>query len=364
MSLGKDLAIVRNKLGLTLEEIQGQIKIPIYVIQSIENDSIFSEIETNKTYTRSFVRSYAKVLKLSDSLIVEALDLIEAGMYAAGTILDDELAKKHSPLIKPDVLDDHSENSKLIFVKPDIEEAPQKPTPTVENVNWADLGRQFNEPTANPKIIFPVVIALVIIGIAIVIYIYREPIFSIFKSSDEPEISEVLESNNQQILTDVVSDSTSLNTTDHAAQDSEPVNNSILQNNDSQVSNSVYTTGFSSVLADTITVTVYAAFNKLEPVRITSDFNWRTNPFWMEQGEAFNFSFVDTLLIRGQYNRMLLLFNGHAIDDPFGNYYDNTFDSIILTRNILSDEQYFVQPPADFPFEIGAPDSLVSPLQN
>ncbi|MGB0347479.1 MAG: helix-turn-helix domain-containing protein, partial [Balneolaceae bacterium] len=46
MSLGKDLAAVRNKLGLSLEEIQSQIKIPAHVLKSIENDSIFNELES------------------------------------------------------------------------------------------------------------------------------------------------------------------------------------------------------------------------------------------------------------------------------------------------------------------------------
>lgn len=80
MSLGKDLAAKRKQLGLTLEEIQGQIKIPTHIIASIEDDSIFEQIETNKTYTE-VVRSYAKALGIHDQAIVDALDSIEAGLY-------------------------------------------------------------------------------------------------------------------------------------------------------------------------------------------------------------------------------------------------------------------------------------------
>lgn len=363
MSLGKDLAALRNKLGLSLEEIQGQIKIPTDVLLSIENESIFEEIESNKTYTRSFVRSYAKALKLDDDLIVEALDSIEAGIYTPGSILEEELARKTIPLIKPDVLDEaEPEESEPVLKKPDIEEAPPKPAPTVENVNWADMGKRFNSPAAGQKIVLPVVIALVIVGAAVTIFIFREPIFALFTSSESDSIENVDDTQNQPLISDDETETGEelLSEGEENAGTETP----LLQNPEQQISENIAPTNFSTTIADTLTVTVYAAFDKLEPVRVTSDFNWRTNPFWMEQGEAFNFNFVDTLLVRGQYSRMLLLFNGHVIENPFQDYYDDAFDSIMLTRGMLNNEVYFAQPPSEFPYEIGAPDSLVFPLSN
>ena len=73
---------------------------------------------------------------------------------------------------------------------------------------------------------------------------------------------------------------------------------------------------------------------------------------------------MDTVLVRGQYSRMLIMFNGHVIENPDLLYYNEAFDSIMLTRTDLNDESYFEIPPTDFPYEVGAPDSLVSPLQN
>ncbi len=359
MSLGKDLAAVRIKLELSLEEVQGQIKIPAHVLKSIENDSIFSEIETNKTYTRSFVRSYAKALRIPDELIVSALDSIEAGIYEPGMILDEELAKKHAPLIKPDVLDDSDEKSEPILIKPDIEEAPQKPTPTVENVNWADLGKRFSTPATNPKVVVPVIIALVIVIAAVLIFVFREPIFGLFSSNDDAAITDPIETNDSPLIANIIEDSSEVSSPELSTIDT---NSETVVQAPSTISEQVST--FSNAISDTLTVTVYAAFDKLEPIRVTSDFNWRTNPFWMEQGQAYNFNFVDTLLVRGQYTRFLLMFNGHVIDDPFGNYYDDTFDSILLTRSVLNSEEYFVQPSSEFPYDVGAPDSLVFPLQN
>ncbi|HBQ61517.1 MAG TPA: DUF4115 domain-containing protein, partial [Balneolaceae bacterium] len=74
MSLGKDLASIRKSKNLTLEDVQNAIKIPHDILDSIEDDSIFSDPNRNKTYLRSFVRSYAKLLKIDDEDIVEALD--------------------------------------------------------------------------------------------------------------------------------------------------------------------------------------------------------------------------------------------------------------------------------------------------
>ncbi|MBO6792600.1 MAG: helix-turn-helix domain-containing protein [Balneolaceae bacterium] len=371
MSLGKDLAAKRKRLGLTLEEIQGQIKIPTHIISSIEDDSIFEQIETNKTYTRSFVRSYAKALGIHDQAIVDALDSIEAGLYNPGSVLDDDIALSAEEEADSDESLVTSDESKIVLQKPDIEEKDPKPTPTVENVNWADLGKRFNAPAASTKIILPVAIAFVIIVLAILIFIYREPIMGFFSSDDPIENAEVLgDEEATPLVNDALIDSTALDATSTEdlipeVQDTpQELLDEETEDSDEPASPRAVNLPFNDSLTETLTVSVYAAFDKLEPVRVTSDFNWRTNPFWMEQGQAYNFNFTDTLLVRGQYTRMLLMFNGHVIEEPFENYYDDSFDSIMLTRTILSDEKYFVQPSAVFPYEVGPPDSLVFPLSN
>ncbi len=77
----------------------------------------------------------------------------------------------------------------------------------------------------------------------------------------------------------------------------------------------------------------------------------------MEQGDAFNFEFRDSLLIDGQYSRMLLLFNGHIIENPRQNYFDETFDAILITRSVVNQPEYLEPAPAVFPLEVGPPDS-------
>ena len=95
MSLGKDFAVLRNNLGFSLEKVHSEIKIPKSVLESIENDSIFDDQGSNKTYIRSFVRSYGKFLGLSEEVMVQALDLFEVDLYVPGSIINGDLIKSH-----------------------------------------------------------------------------------------------------------------------------------------------------------------------------------------------------------------------------------------------------------------------------
>ena len=73
-SIGKDLQKIRQHLGYSIEDIQQSTKIPVATLRQIESDEIFEGSEENLTYVRSFVRSYGRALKISDDLMIKALD--------------------------------------------------------------------------------------------------------------------------------------------------------------------------------------------------------------------------------------------------------------------------------------------------
>lgn len=353
MSLGKDFAVLRNKLGFSLEDVHSEIKIPKSILESIEDNSIFNDKGPNKTYIRSFIRSYGKFLGLSEELMVQALDLFEADLYVPGSIINGDLFKNHdmSKISDSQNIQDKSEKTNI-----EIENSEEiSQNSTIDNVNWADLGKQFTTPSTNQKLVYPIVMALFIFGIAVLFYVFKQPILDMFSP---PSVA--VEQENDPLVNDIPAD---LMTTNELSSGGNPP---ITEDEPSLPENTIQNESsvFNPVLSDTLTLTVYAAFDKLEPVRVTSDFNWRTNPFWMEQGEAFNFIFKDTILVRGQYSRMLLLFNGHVISNSPSDNYNEIFDSILLTRDILSADTFSSSPPIIFPFEVGAPDSLVFPLQN
>ncbi len=353
MSLGKDLASIRKKSKLSLEQIQSQIKIPAHILNSIESDEIFNELNSNKTYTRSFVRSYAKGLGIADKLIVSALDAVEAGTYEKGAIFEEGFSKKHTPLINPNILEAPVES-----IDNPEKGLTDRLKPTINTINWAEMGRKFSTPATNPKIFIPVLIAFILVSSVVLIYHFRTSIMGIFTSTETEEVvsfSEPFNQDKSSITSD--SSSTTSNLTEAPIVEETEIK---LDNNDLKLKKP--SLPYSSTLSDTLSLIVYAAFDKLEPVRVTSDFNWRTNPFWMEQGQAYTFNFMDSVLVRGQYSRFLLLFNGHVIDEVNSKYYDEAFDSIVLTREILSADNFLAQPPEIFPYEVGAPDSLIAPL--
>ena len=358
MSLGKDLASIRKGQNLSLEDIQNAVKIPLDTLKSIENDSIFDDKNKNKTYVRSFVRSYAKELKLNDDEVVQALDEVEAGTYA-GSILRDssQTTEDITPPSEEEIQEPEEEQkespSEKSFTPEPVQTKPKPIIPPQEDdaFEWADLGNKFSTASKSSRLWTIVVAIVVVLSLAGASYYFWDDIFS--GAEDEPVAIE------QQESPDVSNENESNETVvpPAAVDSSTAIQNPVPENNPTSEP-AIYSSQISE-LGDTLTVAVYAAYGQLEPVRITSDLNWTTNPFWMEEGEAYNFDFRDTLLVRGQYSRLLLLFNGHVIENPRQNYFDTAFNSIMITRDVIEQPEYLEAAPLEFPLEVGAPDSII-----
>lgn len=352
MSLGKDLASIRESQNLTLEEVQNAIKIPLLTLKSIENNSIFDDNAENKAYRRSFVRSYAKLLKLDDANVVNALDAMEAGTYHSGLLTGTAAAPEAEEDLEP--IDPFREEA-ITQANPTPSQPPApadpNPTPTINSVNWADMGRRFNTVSKNSKSWVALVAILLIVLLGGAMYFFSDQIISFFDTDANPSRQLVLENNDNNQSPRAADSVTELPAVVAEADET------------AQGQNTPATSDEIIALDDTITVTVYAAYGQLEPIRVTSDLNWRTNPFWMEHGEAYNFEFKDTLLVRGQYSRLLLLFNGHPIENPRQNHFSREHNSIMITRNMLNQSRYLAPAPEEFPLPVGAPDSIVYRLQ-
>jgi hypothetical protein len=68
-------------------------------------------------------------------------------------------------------------------------------------------------------------------------------------------------------------------------------------------------------LPETLSILIYAAYDRLEPVRVQTDFSTDVYPYWIERGTAMRFDFKDQISIRGAFPRFVILFNGHLIPD-------------------------------------------------
>jgi len=351
-SLGHDLASLRRQKNITLEEVHAASKIPLDILRAIENDSIFNDPRQNPTYVRSFVRSYAKILKIEENRVLAALDAVEQDKYEGELLSGSPPAHRQSEPKSNAEKDPLSAPTYQAEIKHSNYQNTPDP-PTINTVNWADLGKKFIITDNKPKFWIIVVSVVVVLGVLSTFFILGRnylpflnmetaPGDSLISDTQPPAVPPVtpdLENQLPEDTTEVIPGS------------------SLSENSDQPAENRP-----AQSLDDTLSLIVYAAYDKLEPVRVTSDLNWRTNPFWMEPGEAYYFDFEDTVLVRGQYDRMLLLLNGHLIENFRQNYFNPSFNSVMLTRSIFENNPVYTRPaPQEFPLSVGPPDSVTYP---
>lgn len=367
MSLGNDLASIRKSQNLALEDIQNATKIPVGTLKNIENGRIFSDPNESNTYVRSFVRSYAKALKIDEEDIIKALDELDQGIYSGSLLAGTGSVGGKEEVPKTPETDtfagprredkqDHEPDkppAEKVPVSPKKEIPERTPPPDFDSsdkINWADLGHKYSPAGKNSKLWVIVILIVLLAGLAGTGYYFSDEISSLFGFGDPAEVNEnAANDGNAEVIPPAPIDSSQVNQESNVEE----------QNMDRGTGEQSPAVSGMDVLGDTLSVTVYAAYGQLEPVRVTSDFNWQTNPFWMEQGRAYRFDFRDTLLVRGQYSRLLLLFNGHVVENPRQNYFDNSYNSIMITRSVLNQEQYLAAPPNTFPLEVGPPDTVM-----
>lgn len=363
-SIGKDLATIRKHLGLSILDIQDATKIPLNTLESIENDSIFDDTDESQTYIRSFVRGYGRALKLDDKQVVEALDRHEVGGY------DHDLLKPFPDLAPPEPKeptpeenrekpDEEASKSRFTPDFPDEEDKPAgraeketeagaapgpdisgtkkdfnpTPPPGVRNINWADLGKRFSTHKNNtPAKIFGVAAVLLMVS-AVAYYLFTNDFFisgEIQQTETIPVPEETIAGGDQSDL--------ALDLVESEEERQSPV---------------------SAELADTLYLTIYAVTDRLEPVRVWSDLKPRIDPYWLEEGMAFNYEFRDTIRVRGQYSRMMLFLNGHRIDNFRQEYYNAGENTVELTRDLFDSDPKWANPiPFELPPDVAEPDSV------
>ncbi len=367
-SLGKDLAHIRKEQELSLDEIYETTKISKKILTSIEDDSIFTNFEENATYIRSYVRSYAKALSIDEKQIIYALDKVEKGNYSGSLQSlfeeepkrsfeydeegedndedesdeiddrpDEDMIHDHSPEFQSDQTDTSDDTEKVS--KSPLKQANQ---PDVNAIDWADMGKKFqplNSVQSKTWIgIFVTLVIIIVVGSFF--YFYKAGPAPDNASENPVTATQQEESSGEVVSTDSLEldivPSNNQNDTDTAGQQEVAV--------DSDIQNEPL-----SALPDTLTVVLYAAYDRLEPVRVYTDISDDINPYWIEQGNALRFNFVNEMNIRGQSSRMVLLLNGHPIPNIRENFYNPESRMLEITRSFFEDDPQWLQP---------APDSL------
>ena len=110
---------------------------------------------------------------------------------------------------------------------------------------------------------------------------------------------------------------------------------------------------------DTLQIVVYAAYDKLEPIRIGSDLRESVYPIWIEQGEAYYFDFNQEITIRGQLRRMLILFNNNVIEAPLERFAGVQANTVQLTRIRLAAAEFEEKQELVLPNGVSKPDTII-----
>ena len=114
-------------------------------------------------------------------------------------------------------------------------------------------------------------------------------------------------------------------------------------------------------LEETLELTVYAAYSRLDPVRVWSDLKPRIDPYWMDQGTAYHFEFQDTIYVRGNYDNMLLFLNGNRIDNFRGQHFNEEQNAVELTRSHFDTDPRWATPvPMELPGDVDEPDTVMN----
>ncbi len=349
-SLGNDLAIIRKDQEISLEKIHESTKIPKHILTAIENNSLFQDTSGTTAYIRGYVRSYASTLSIEERDIIHALDQMEKGNYN-GSLVDDELRSK-----EPDASSaDKSEETNSV-VKENDYTAPNTPSKDivlkrsdkVTSIDWVNMAERFSPFSKKQPKWKPIFTTLIIFGIAT---------FLIYWFYFYPPTENTQNPSQQKTPMQATVPSGTLQSNSPAIE---------IENNDSAELTPSAEDQLQSPkeeLSDTLSIVLYAAHGKLEPIRVFTDVTGDLNPYWIEEGEAIRFEFVNEFQFRDGINNVVLLMNGHPITNFKEQFFNPQTERIEINRSFFEGDPKWLQPLPDS-LEIGAPrPSVVRQLE-
>ncbi|MDI6400700.1 helix-turn-helix domain-containing protein [Balneolaceae bacterium ANBcel3] len=408
--ISEDLKKIRKEMRLSKQDVFEKCRIPLETIESIEDGSIFSGQTRNITYLRSYFRSYAKAIGIRNEDIVTALDEHQADLYD-GLLSNLYLTSKATPDVKkedtpqsPSEKEKESKKSKKI--------TPESQDKTIEDVEWEDssikktratstsgYASSESRETTSPAIKSPpppdlkqvdwagkvkkaiykpqknrllwVSLATVLaLGLAIAFvywyWLYQEE-NDITTAVPAPDVAEEVytEPDPEHIPDDPEEATTVTEPEVVLTEEPSPTEEAIAEEEEEpEPVVSIEMKTFTSLSdTDTLHVYIYALHGNMEPVRVESDIfaqgenTVSLRPYWIEHREAMEFEFTDDIIIQGALSRMVLVVNGHVIQDFSDLYLDGP--RIQLSRSFIEENEY-LQTPSDSPFEtIPAPAAIV-----
>jgi hypothetical protein len=430
----EDLVRIRKSKRLSKQDVFFKCRIPMETIESIEDGSILSGGVRNKTYMRSYFRTYGKALGISGEDITTALDEHDTGLYRQGLLMkylpeemktdsaaqpgdlsggedspeagsakkdadqkddagvskvkkepgqpDDTLPRpQKSKIITPenqeksvDDIEWEDDNIKKVRSTSTItyssskkDSTPADPAPVdsrqakpasqpdVEGIDWASKVKQaVYRPQKNRLlwVILAILLALALAMASIVWYWQADdselgdpaaterlaPADGVPPAGADPA-SPQPGTGTPEAADPVPPDVTGAGEPETVEETTPPPMPPTRQEIVAQLE-AFSTTG------DTLYIHAYAVHGNLEPIRVVSDIFagddiqvTPARPYWVEQRHAMRFDFVDEIILRGSLSRMVLLFNGHIIED-FSKFYTDGSE-VRISRDLLMENDKF-----------------------
>ncbi|MEL6615628.1 MAG: helix-turn-helix domain-containing protein [Bacteroidota bacterium] len=99
-SFESDFRDLRDARGLSLDDLNGETRIPVDVLRRFESGDLLADGSFSDVYVRAFVKSYAKALGVPQARAIDAFEAHRSGRYA-GQLRDDYTPPKAPPPSSP-----------------------------------------------------------------------------------------------------------------------------------------------------------------------------------------------------------------------------------------------------------------------
>ena len=327
-----DLVEIREKKGVTLDDIRISTKVYPHIIAQFEDDGLNEHPLFNKLYLKAFVRSYASVVDISLDLAVESYEaalagrykrelavkylghelseLVEVEDYADGIELDvEEVTTKHD---QQQVLTKGrpAEKPKRQFVVPKPKKSAAK------NPDWNSISERLNnqwgafmrfgqEKGLMQWVLMAGGIGLIALVLVQVLSLPNREIPTGISQSTTPAIQEASVNDDVPGAADEVVDSLVLQKEAKIA--------SVLRRVEE---------------GDSLSVMVVARTGKLDPFRVKLDGDLR-RPYWLDSGDSMSFRMGTEISIEDNLQAMEILFE--SLSYPI--YSRDTTAKVIITRD-------------------------------
>lgn len=374
-ALGHDLRVIRERRKRSIADIHWETRIPMRILESIEDGSIFENADVPETYVRSYVRTIGKALQIPDRKLIHALNAQKAGAYDSHLLK--ESPPEQTPATPQGALFDGDDPESYSFSSHSQAERPGPPS--MQSVDWASKLKYKPGIRLSPWILW-------VSGILVVILVASGFVWGLRILSGPGEGSLAEEAapvdNTSAAASDAPSIGSETEPVEVAAEDSAFDERSMIPeagnpafdgggiptpseeppSSDSPPASAAQSADVPTPAAtqsaqtapaaanpnraartappqppavEPVTIFIHASGTSLNGLQLSSDLLEGTRSLNLEEGQAVRFQAGESLELAGPTGRLTLYVNGRIVQGLNTLYFDRTSRKVILSRSDL-----------------------------